>query len=67
MFTDLSMKKTIGVIPERMLVCHTCDSPPCCNPQHLFLGTHDDNMRGAWQKRQSFQIHRRKKWAMQTN
>jgi hypothetical protein len=35
---------TIGPIPKGMNVLHRCDNPACCHPDHLFLGTQQDNV-----------------------
>jgi hypothetical protein len=31
-------------LPKGMVIRHTCDEPKCCNPAHLLLGTHADNV-----------------------
>ncbi len=32
-----------GAVAAGLMVCHTCDTPRCCNPAHLFVGTGKDN------------------------
>ncbi|KKK50742.1 hypothetical protein LCGC14_3121970, partial [marine sediment metagenome] len=36
-----------GEIPEGMYVLHTCDTPPCILPWHLYLGSQIDNMQDS--------------------
>lgn len=46
----LSYELTYGPIKEKMKICHRCDNPSCCNPNHLFKGSQGDNISDAISK-----------------
>jgi hypothetical protein len=48
-----SWKLYKGEIPEGMFVCHSCDNKRCANPDHLFLGTSDDNIQDMINKKRN--------------
>jgi hypothetical protein len=46
----LSYMFHFGEIPKGFYICHHCDNPRCCNPEHLFLGTSKDNSDDKYKK-----------------
>lgn len=45
-----------GVLVRGREVMHSCDNPPCCNPAHLSVGTHQENMDDMMAKRRHLTI-----------
>jgi len=46
-------EERFGPVPDGLCVCHKCDTPAGCNPEHLFLGTHAENMQDMKQKKRA--------------
>lgn len=51
----VAYESLVGPIPAGMYVLHHCDNPRCHRPEHLYVGTLQDNMRdmhsrGRWTK-----------------
>ena len=46
----VSYLMAFGPFDTNLFVCHRCDVPACCNPDHLFLGTNKDNMNDCKEK-----------------
>jgi len=46
----LAFLKTFGEFDTQLCVLHKCDNPSCVNPNHLFLGTNNDNVQDRKRK-----------------
>lgn len=55
-----SYRLHFGEFDTQLKVCHTCDTTGCVRPDHLFLGTHTDNMHDAKAKGRLHGIYREK-------
>jgi len=47
----LAYKLTFGDFDKEKFICHQCDTPLCCNPQHLFLGDRSLNTLDMYRKK----------------
>lgn len=54
-----SLRAAGVVVPHDADVCHTCDFPPCVNPEHLFVADAQANVDDMWRKRRATVQRRR--------
>ena len=56
----IAYKAFMGSIPKNKIICHECDNKLCCNPNHLWPGSHQENMEDMMNKnrRQILQIYK---------
>ena len=53
-----------GEIPDGMIVRHTCHNRKCCNPEHLLLGTDQDNWNDSETVHRNAAAKRRSSWSI---
>jgi hypothetical protein len=53
----MSFKLRKGDLPKGIFVCHSCDTPSCVNPDHLFAGTQADNVLDMWSKNRQYKYN----------
>ena len=41
---------THGEVADGLVVMHSCDNKRCCNPDHLSVGTHSENVKDAYRR-----------------